>query len=94
MSAQIQKTPLHVVKAQAVKGWRPAVRNQSWCKHEDGTFSAEASDLDCNGNTDPWNRPLNLLNKKEHRDADRDVIHWTGTTTIAGVPVKLIIWND
>lgn len=69
-------------------------RNDAWMLHDDGGFSAEASTLDANGNKDPWNRPLTVQNSKEHRDADNDITHWTGTTTVAGDPVKLTIWND
>ena len=79
---------------QVMNGWRPAVKNDIWMKHDDGTYSVEDSTLHANGTLDPWNRPFTPLNMKELRDRDNDVTHWTAETTIAGATIKLTIWND
>lgn len=69
-------------------------RYDIWMLHEDRGFSVEDSTLRGNGRKDPWNRSLDHVKFKEHRDRDNDITHWTGTTTVAGDRVNLTIWND
>ena len=76
---------------------RYPVRNVRWHGHwdirEGVSFTLEASDHIGVCITDPWNRRL-PTNAVVNRDPEGDITHWDYTTSVAGNPVKLTIFND
>jgi len=71
------------------------IKNQVWSFTETtGRWAAEDSCLRANGFLDPWNRPFPPGKGREVRDEDNDITMWVYTTTVEGVTVECIVFND
>ena len=69
--------------------------NSVWSVNGDKNMMiAEMSDLSHGGTLDPWGQPLNRTRFHAERDREGEVTHWTGTTSINGQVVQLMIFND
>lgn len=72
---------------------RYPVRDHRWHPGGEGNFTTEISDL--NGKfTDPWHRPIPRGNVKPIYDREDEIVQWDCWTTVAGVRINLVIFND
>jgi hypothetical protein len=75
----------------------PIQSSLPWMRHEDNTFSIDASDFQSVPDTeplpDPWGRPIPLYTGIV-RDREGEIQYWNYQTTLAGNPITLIVFND
>jgi hypothetical protein len=73
------------------------IKNKLWSFTETtGRYSAEDSDLRANGFLDPWNRQFPPGKGREVRsdDEDNELQMWVYVTTVQGVFVECVVFND
>lgn len=76
---------------------RYPIKNSRWIFTEiTGRWSAEDAELRFSGFLDPWNRPFPPAKGREVRsqDEDNEVQMWLYNTTVAGVTVECVVFND
>lgn len=69
------------------------IRNTAWAWVPDrNCFITEASDC---GSLDPWNRRFVCENYRHGQyDTEGELTHWVTQTTVDGLKVSLMIFND
>jgi len=75
------------------------IKNNSWQRYsgQQGAVSltAEMSEISHSGPvTDPWNRPLDMHKMTPEKSPEGEIMFWHGQTTVTGVPIPLVIYND
>ena len=68
------------------------IRNSAWSLNSDGSFCVESSALGSK-KLDPWNRYIDNA-KVTPIYAGDELQYWKAYTTVEGVRVNLVIFND